>query len=99
MSIVNTGEETWPADGTVDKPMLVNLAYVWVHEDGKVALEGNRASFQEPIKKNDVAKVSILIKTPDQPGKYKLIISPVQEGNRWFYSGNSSNIGKEIDIY
>lgn len=99
MLIVNTGEETWPADGTLDKPMLVNLAYVWVNVDGKVALEGNRASFQEPIQKNDVAKVSILIKAPDQPGKYKLIISPVQEGNKWFYSGNLSNIDKEIEIY
>jgi hypothetical protein len=97
--IANTGDETWPADGTIDKPMIVNLAYVWVGEDGKVALEGNRASFQEPIQTNDVAKVSILIKTPDQPGKYKLIISPVQEGNKWFYSSNLANSGKEIEIY
>ena len=99
MTIVNTGEETWPADGTLDKPMLVNLAYVWLDADGKVALEGNRASFQEPIQKNDIAKVSILIKTPDLPGKYKLLISPVQEGNKWFYPGNLSNAGKEIEIY
>jgi putative flippase GtrA len=97
--ITNTGDETWPADGTLNKLMLVNLAYVWVDEDGKVALEGSRASFQEPIQKSDVVKVSIVIKTPDRPGNYRLIISPVQEGNRWFYSGDLSNIGKEIEVY
>jgi putative flippase GtrA len=99
LMIVNTGDETWPADGTIDKTMGVNLAYVWLDADGKVVLEGNRSSFQEPIKKGDVAKVSILIKTPDQPGNYRLVISPVQEGNKWFYSGNLSNISKEIEIY
>lgn len=97
--IMNTGEDTWPADGTLDKTMLVNLAYVWVNVDGKVVLEGNRASFQEPIRKNDVAKVSILIKTPDEPGKYRLIVSPVQEGNRWFYPSTLDDTGKEIEAY
>ena len=79
--------------------MLVNLAYVWINEDSKVALEGNRTSFQEPIKKNDLAKVSILVETPDRPGRYKLIISPVQEGNKWFYTSNSLTIAKEVEIY
>jgi hypothetical protein len=99
LMIMNTGDETWPADGTIDKTMGVNLAYVWLDADGKVVLEGNRSSFQEPMKKGDVAKVSILIKTPDQPGNYRLVISPVQEGNKWFYSGNLSSISKEIEIY
>lgn len=99
ISIVNTGEETWPANGTLDRPMLVNLAYVWINSGGKVVLEGNRASFNEPIRKNDVAKVSVQIETPELAGKYRLIISPVQEGVRWFYSGNLSELGKEIEIY
>lgn len=99
VSIVNTGEETWPANGALDRPMSVNLAYVWINSEGKVALEGNRSSFQEPIQQNDVAKVLVYLKTPELPGKYRLIISPVQEGIRWFYPENLSKKGKEIEIY
>ncbi|PPD51123.1 MAG: hypothetical protein CTY13_00155 [Methylobacter sp.] len=97
--IENTGRETWPANGTSSPGMFVHLSYVWTNENGQVALEGNRSTFPEPMQPNDKAKISVFIKTPNQPGKYKLVISPVQEGVSWFYSKNATDIAKEIQLY
>ena len=97
--IENTGKETWPANGTFSPGVFVHLAYVWINGNGQVALEGDRATFPEPMQPNDKAKVSILLKTPTHPGKYKLVISPVQEGVRWFYPDNGTNTAKEIDVF
>jgi hypothetical protein len=44
---------------------------------------------------NDMTKVTIFLMTPEKPGKYKLFISPVQEGVQWFPGVD----GREIEIY
>lgn len=97
--VQNTGTETWPADGTLRSGMFVHLAYRWFYKDNQMALEGGRAPFPEPMRPNDQSKVSILLKTPTQAGKYTLVISPVQEGVRWFDPDNHSEIGKEIEVF
>ena len=94
--IENTGAEIWPANGTLGPGMLVHLAYRWFDESNQVALEGNRAALPEPMHPNDIAEVSMLLKIPMQPGKYKLVISPVQEGVRWFSADDGA--AKEIEI-
>ena len=93
--VQNTGAETWPADGTLHTGMFVNLSYRWFDRNNQVVLEGDRAPFPEPMRSKDLAKVSISLKTPVQPGKYKLVISPVQEGGLWFISVD----GREIEVY
>lgn len=99
ISIENTGSETWPANGTFSPGMLVHLSYVWINENGQVALEGNRFMFPEPIQPTDKTKVSILLKSPALPGKYKMFVSPVQEGVGWFYAQKNNDTAKVIDIY
>lgn len=93
--VKNTGTETWPANGTSQPGMLVHLAYRWFNKINQVVLEGDRALFSEPMQANDETIVSILLKSPVNPGKYKLVIGPVQEGVAWF----PSEIGNEIDVF
>ena len=95
--IENTGTEIWPASGTLRPGIFVNLAYRWFDKNNRVVLEGNRAPFPESMQPNDRAKVSIILKTPKKPGKYKLVISPVQEGVRWF--SNDATAGIEIEVF
>lgn len=97
--IENTGNEIWPANGVSEPGAFVHLAYVWIDADGHVALEGDRAALPECMQPNDQAKISLLLKTPTRPGKYKLILSPVQEGVRWFYLNNATNSANVIDIF
>jgi hypothetical protein len=94
--IENTGLETWPAIGRLGQEgMYVNLAYRWFDKSGRVVLDGNRSPFPEPIKPGDKVMVPLLVKTPPHPGKYKLVISPVQERVRWFEGGSN----KIINVY
>jgi hypothetical protein len=95
--VENTGLETWPAVGRLSDAMYVNLAYRWFDVSGRVVLEGSRVPFPEPIKSGDKVKVALLIKTPSRPGKFKLVISPVQEGVQWFKDGSGE--GVKIDVY
>lgn len=97
--VMNDGTEIWPANGKPDGKMVVNLAYVWLDEDGKVAAEGNRYSFRENLQPGDLAKISIAITAPAQPGKYQLVITPVQEGVRWFYRDSKSLVSTDIDVF
>jgi hypothetical protein len=41
-----------------------------------------------------MARISIIIKAPAVPGEYKLVITPVQEGVRWFYQDSKSVTAK-----
>ena len=93
--VQNTGTETWPADGTLHSGMYVNLSYRWYDQNNQLVLEGHRSPFPEPMRPKDQAIVSISLKTPVVPGKYKLVIGPVQEGVQWF-AGFSE---REIDVY
>lgn len=93
--VQNTGPETWPADGTLRPGMFVNLAYRWFDQNNKLVLEGDRAPFPEPMRPNDLAKISIFLKVPVPPGKYKLVIGPVQESVRWFAGQDE----REIEVY
>lgn len=99
VSIENTGQETWPANGTLSPGRFVHLSYIWINKKDKVALEGDRSAFLESIQPNDKTRVSIFLKTPKKPGKYKLVVSPVQEGVRWFYTNNGMDVAKEIDVF
>lgn len=93
--VQNTGPETWPADGTLRGEMLVNLAYRWFDQNNRLVLEGDRSPFPEPIHSKDYAKISIVLKVPALPGTYRLSISPVQEGVRWFTGGDE----REIEVF
>jgi len=95
VQIKNTGTETWPAVGTLLAGMYVNLSYRWFDLNKQIVLEGNRVPFPEPIRPNDVTNVSMILKTPKQPGNYKLVIGPVQEGVCWFPDSEQ----REIEVF
>ena len=97
--VENSGKEIWPGNGTLSSGIFVYFAYVWLNENGQVALEGDRSAFPEPMQPNDIARIPVLLKTPVQPGKYKLILSPVQENVRWFYANSITNSAKDIIVY
>ena len=84
--IVNSGQANWPANGTTAAAGLVHLSSVWLAEDGKVALEGGRGALHETIGPGEKTEVQLILTAPAIPGKYRLVISPVQEGVQWFYT-------------
>ena len=93
--IKNTGTELWPSNGTLSSGMFVNISYRWFNERNQLILEGNRVPIPESMLPQDEAKVTLFLVTPPKAGKYKLLITPVQEGVQWFPAVN----GKIIEIY
>jgi len=93
--IENTGQEVWPSNATLSPGMFVNISYRWFNANNQMILEGNRTPLPEPIQPHDRVKVNFFLATPEKHGKYKLIISPVQEGVMWFPEIQS----QEIEIY
>jgi len=71
------------------------LAYRWFDQNNQMVLEGDRTPFPEPMYPRDLAKIAFFLKVPKPPGKYKLVISPVQENVRWFVGGDEI----EIEVY
>lgn len=83
--VQNAGVNAWPADGSLGPLKLVNMAYVWLNANGGVSVEGQRSAFPEPIFPGEAATVYVTVKAPQAPGDYRLVLSPVQEGVKWFY--------------
>lgn len=99
VEIKNLGDETWVSLGKAEQGMYVSLSYIWLDSAGKVALEGDRFVLPESMYPGDSTRVSLLIKTPEKPGRYTLEISPVQEDVRWFYLDHDRRVRENIDVY
>ena len=97
--IENTGTEIWPSSITNSSKMNVGLSYVWTDINGKVILEGDKVPFPEFMRPKDKAKVSIFMQVPLKPGRYKLVVSPVQDVDRWFYVYSRDKIDKQVDVF
>ena len=95
--VQNKGSETWPAIGDLRDGSYVHLAYLWFNERNEVVQEGGRTAFPESIQPGDVTKVRMTLRAPTVPGKYRLVVSPVQESVLWFSRDAAS--GKAIEIF
>lgn len=64
----------------------VRISYHWLDQDEKMAVfEGQRtAPGPKGIAPGEFCKINININMPEQPGKYKLQLTLVQEGVAWF---------------
>ncbi|TRZ77256.1 MAG: radical SAM protein [Deltaproteobacteria bacterium] len=76
----NTGERF-----TSMPPYPINVAYHWKNIQGDYAVyNGQRTIFQVPLLPAESRPVKMNVDAPDQPGKYLLEISLVQEDCFWF---------------
>jgi Wzt C-terminal domain len=70
--------------GTLLHP--INLAYRWVNPgDETVALEGEHTALSvRDIEADAVVSMRVAVLAPEVPGRFRLVIMPVQEGVFWF---------------
>ncbi|HYE37792.1 hypothetical protein [Methylocaldum sp.] len=89
IALKNTSSQPWPANGRLDSGQLVHMAYLWFDEQGqRIMLEGNRTALPEALFSGEEISLVVNIKAPKQKGKYRLVLSPVQEGVAWFWPRN-----------
>jgi hypothetical protein len=84
--IENTSKETWCAIG---RNKLVNLTYRWYTDQNKIIIaDGLRTSLPCDVEPGSSLIIPMRIRSLNQKGKYRLVISLVQESVAWFVERN-----------
>ena len=85
ISIYNNGVASIPSQSKPDGGFKVNATYHWLKANGELAVwDGIRTDLPADIKRGKSIDVALVIKAPQEPGKYLLVIDLVQEGALWF---------------
>jgi hypothetical protein len=93
--VKNTSNFLWAFKS--DKP--TNFSYRWIDANGKLASfegDGDRTPLPYDLSPGESVALNATIRTPTTPGKYKLILTMVQEAVAWF-NDRTTNY-PEIDI-
>jgi hypothetical protein len=82
LRITNTGRLPWDSQATPP----IHLSYHWLPAAGDrfVDFEGERTPFPEPVPPAGSVSVAVQVRTPQQPGRYRIEWDLVQEGRLWF---------------
>jgi hypothetical protein len=78
--IENPGPEIWVSAGSAP----INVSYEWFRNGKRLSIEGERTTLPKPVGPRTLADVIVRVVAPDEPGKYELRITLVQEGVTWF---------------
>jgi hypothetical protein len=82
VTLTNTGRLTW--DSHAEAPLI--LSYHWLPIDANyfITFEGERTEFPEPVAPGATLTLFAKVRTPRQPGRYRLEWDIAQEGRLWF---------------
>jgi len=91
ISIWNNGVAAIPAEGKADGSLIVLATYHWFRQGEHTPLvwDGLRTKLPEDIGKGKSVDLQLILKAPEEPGKYTLVIDLVQEGALWFHETGS----------
>ena len=81
VTVKNTSNFVWNNVGA----NLVDLSYNWYDSRGtRVVFNGERTPLPQSLAPLHSEKLNAVIKFPNKPGKYNLVLTMVQEGVTWF---------------
>jgi hypothetical protein len=95
--IKNTSNFLWSNEGAHP----TNFSYRWIDSGGNLAIfdgDGDRTAIPGVLSPGEAVTLNAAIRTPSTPGKYKLILTMVQEAVAWFSDQgiNSPEIPLEV---
>ena len=97
--IRNSGDQRWSARGWKDGRYRVSVAYHWANADGRIVIfNGERTFFGRDVLPGDQVELLAAIKAPDREGRYRLILTLVQEWVAWFDQVGGGKATKNIEI-
>jgi hypothetical protein len=80
--VKNTSNFSWSSTAQYQP---VHLSYHWLDSNGRIVVfEGTRTLLPFSLSPGESAALSAIVKSPNQPGKYSLILTMVQEQAAWF---------------
>lgn len=88
MRVQNTGEEVWRTTG--QQP--VTLTYRWLTESGDIVVaDGLRTRIPADVSPGGSIIIPLQVRTPGEQGRYRLMVSLVQEAVAWFADKDSTS--------
>jgi hypothetical protein len=89
VTFTNIGDKAWPDAATADPrkngAWAVRVAYRWLGADGKILSKyGDRVDLPKPVPPGGTQAVRISVKSPPNPGQYRLQVDLLQELVSWF---------------
>jgi hypothetical protein len=94
--VKNTSNFSWSNNAQYQP---VNLSYHWLDASGKMVIfDGTRTSLPFSLLPGESAALSAIVKAPSQPGKYKLILTMVQEQAAWFTDRKAQPTQVDIEV-
>ena len=82
VTVRNTGRLVWDSRDT--PPFYFSYHWVAADRDRIVSFDGVRTPFEAPVNPGEDAVVLARVRSPRQPGDYRLSWDVVQEGRLWF---------------
>lgn len=95
----NAGDQRWSARGWKDARYRVSVAYHWANMDGQIVIfNEERTLFDRDVLPGDQAELLATIKAPGRQGRYRLILTLVQEWVTWFDQVGGGMVTKDVQI-
>jgi len=82
VTLINTGRIEW--DSGANPPFYVSYHWLDADADRIVAFQGLRTAFEAPVPPGSRVSLAVQVRSPTQPGEYRLVWDIVQEGRLWF---------------
>ena len=97
VSVLNTSGSPFMKSRGVGE---IHMSYHWLNDKGQVIQDGIRNKLQAVVKPNESHQMDMIVKYPNEPGDYRLILSLVQEGYAWFYqAGDKGAFSMDVRIH
>jgi hypothetical protein len=97
VNIFNQSKETWYGYGT--NPVLVSYHWQVLDSDNYLIFDGGRTQLSvSSIQAGESTQVLVKVFVPSQKGKFRLILTLVQEGVSWFEDRGFEVTSKELEI-
>ena len=85
VSLKNVSASTWPSTPDPKGLNAVNLSYHWFNQKKRVIVfDGLRTPLPHDLSPGESVRLNAAVQAPDQPGRYMLEVTLVQEGVAWF---------------
>jgi hypothetical protein len=95
LTVKNTSNFYW--DNAQYQP--VNLSYRLLDANDKVVVsDGLRTSLPFGVASGETVALSALVKTPSQAGKYRLLLTMVQENVAWFADQKAPSAQVDLEV-
>lgn len=99
VTVRNLSSTPFPADGRVETPRAVNVAYHLLDSTGNaVVFDGARTPLPSTLEPGEAVEVDLRVVAPGEPGAYVLEVDLVQEGVAWFGARGSETTRVPVKV-